>query len=358
MKPEMEAYLLAPDSTVIQAMTALEKASGAGLFIVDAERKLVGSLTDGDVRRWILQGGDLRSRVEDACNRSPRTVGKGYRKTEVRDLMTEGGIDVVPVLDCLGRVKDLLFWKDLSRVERQPRHRLPEDVRIVVMAGGKGTRLDPFTRILPKPLIPVGGKAILEVILDRFQDAGARHFLVSVHHKAKIIKAYLDEMAPHLAIEYLDEPRPLGTAGALAQLKGRFDKPLIITNCDILIDADYAKILEHHVAHGNRITIVASLKRYTIPYGICKVEDGGVLASLEEKPEFGYLANTGMYVIDQSVLEHLELDGFLHMTDLVEKVRTSAGRVGVFPVGENSWFDTGEWVEYRKTVEHFALKED
>jgi dTDP-glucose pyrophosphorylase len=356
MKTDLSPFLVESNVAILQALHLLEECRSKVLFVVDKDRVLRGSLTDGDIRRWILAGGGLQGDIGQVCHLDPVSVGKGYRKSAIRALMLESGIEGIPVLDTEGRVIDILFWKDLFREEEQPQSRSPGHLEapVVIMAGGKGNRLAPFTSILPKPLIPVGGKAILEVIIDRFHGVGCREFIVSVHHKARIIRSYFEELAPPYAVEFLEEDSPSGTAGALSLLASRFDRPFFVTNCDILVEADYAEIMAHHVEKGNLLTIVASLKRYTIPYGICRLGEGGVFERIEEKPEYGYLVNTGMYVLSPEALDFLPKGCFVHMTDLISIISNAAGRVGVFPIGENRWFDTGEWAEYHKTLHIFG----
>ena len=224
-------------------------------------------------------------------------------------------------------------------------------MKAVIMAGGKGTRLDPFTRILPKPLIPIGDKTILEIIIDKFMDYRVNHFYISVNHKAKIIKSYFEELDPDYDLTFLYEEKPLGTVGALKQLEGKIEGNIVLTNCDIIIDADYADILKNHRDNNNGITVVASLKHYNIPYGICEIENGGTLVCIKEKPEYDFLVNTGMYIIDSKLVKFIPENEFFHITHLIEAVQKQGTRIGVYPISENSWIDTGEWVEYKNAIE-------
>jgi len=354
MKTDIASFLVEANTSILRAMQALEESQEKLLFVVDDQRRLIGSLTDGDIRRWILAGGGVQGEIGHACNPNPQRISKGAKRAKARKIMLESGIQGVPVVDGDGRILDILFWKQLIQEEILPKLSKQIDATVVVMAGGKGIRLAPFTSILPKPLIPIGGKAILEIIMDRFRNHGCSEFIVSVQHKARIIKAYFEELAPPYSVEFLEENLPMGTAGALVALQGRMESPFFVTNCDILVEADYADILAHHVEQGNMVTIVASLKRYTIPYGICRLGEGGVFAGIEEKPEYGYLVNTGMYVLSPEALDRLSPDSFAHMTDLIATIGSTGGKVGVFPIGENRWFDTGEWTEYHKTLQAFG----
>jgi NDP-sugar pyrophosphorylase family protein len=221
------------------------------------------------------------------------------------------------------------------------------------MAGGKGTRLDPFTKILPKPLIPIGDQPILELIMDRFHTYGMEQFYITLNHRSKMIKAYFEEFKTKYKIRYVDEKKPLGTAGGLKYLSDTTSGPIFVSNSDIIIEEDYGKILVFHKNNKNDITIVASVKNYNIPYGICEIENGGILKNITEKPNFNFLVNTGMYIIDSSVINLIPEGEFYHITDLIEDCKKTGGRIGVFPISEKSWIDIGEWEMYKKALERF-----
>ncbi|OGV13389.1 MAG: hypothetical protein A2237_00035 [Stygiobacter sp. RIFOXYA2_FULL_38_8] len=347
--------LINKTANVKEAMKQLDKTADKILFVVDEGNKLVGSLTDGDIRRWILKDGDLVSEVFKVCFEGTYFVYSDYDLNSVKKEILERKIVYVPVVNKENEIVEFIVWDNLfdGKIIRKPKEKL--DAEVVIMAGGKGTRLDPFTKILPKPLIPIGDKTILEVIIEKFSDYKVNEFFISVNHKAKIIKSYFEEIQPDYKINYIDEEKPLGTIGALKQLDGKTKKEIILTNCDIIIEADYADLLRHHRNEKNDITIVTSLKHYKIPYGICKIENGGNLVSIKEKPEYDFLVNTGMYIINPLLLKHIPDNEIFNATDLVEVAINNKRKVGIYPISENSWIDTGEWVEYKKAVEKLKL---
>ena len=351
MNISIEPFLVTGDVTLRQAMERLEATEERIVFVTDAERGLIGALTDGDVRRWILADGSLNEEVRSVCNPDPYTAGPGYRLDEIRALMLDRNIACVPVLDAERRVIDLLFWSRVFRDQPERPAPAPLGVPVVVMAGGKGTRLEPFTRILPKPLIPIGDKAVIEIIIDAFTAYGVDEFIISVNHKAKVIKSFFEDLAPPYRVRYIDEDQPLGTAGALRTLAGDVTGSLIVTNCDIIVRTDYADLLRTHRQEEDDVTIVASMKSYNIPYGVCELANGGRLGRIVEKPRYDLLVNTGMYVLRADVLDLIPADRVFHATDLIDAVLARGGRVGVYPISENAWLDTGEWAEYRRTVQ-------
>lgn len=335
---------------VRDAMKQLEETERKTLFVIDAEDRLVGTLTDGDIRRWILADGSLDGRVENICNRDPCVVSGDYELELVKQQMLERQIACIPVVSSSREIVQVLLWENVFGEKQARKARAPIGLPVVIMAGGKGTRLDPFTRILPKPLIPIGDRTVIEVIINAFVDCGASTFYISVNYKARIIRSYFEELNPPYEVRYIDEDKPLGTAGSLRYLCGKIDSSLIVTNCDVIIRANYHEIVDYHRNQDNEITLVASLKNYNIPYGICELENGGMLGRIREKPEYNFLVNTGMYILKPHTLEMIPEGELFHITHLIEKVKEAGGRIGVFPISEKSWIDTGEWAEYKNAL--------
>jgi NDP-sugar pyrophosphorylase family protein len=215
------------------------------------------------------------------------------------------------------------------------------------MAGGKGTRLKPLTNILPKPLIPIGNKTIVEEIMDRFVDVGCNHFYMSINYKAETIKHYFGQLQnENYKIKYLHEEKSLGTAGSLSLVRDKISSTFFVSNCDIIVDEDYSEILKYHKQNENELTIVSALKHFPIPYGIIETGNAGIMTRIKEKPEFTFQINTGVYILEPHLLDEVPNNKFFHITDLIEKVQNRGGRVGVFPVSEGSWTDIGQWDEY------------
>ena len=218
------------------------------------------------------------------------------------------------------------------------------------MAGGKGTRLKPLTNVIPKPLIPIGDKTILEQIMDQFEEIGCSKFYMSVNYKYEILRFYLEKLEHHYDIEFFKEDKPLGTIGSVALLKDKISTPFFVSNCDILIDQDYRDVYDYHCENENDITIVTAVKSYRIPYGVIETGDNGVMRGLTEKPELTYRINTGVYILNSELIHEIPENQFFHITDLMDKVRGRGGRIGCFPVSEKSWTDIGEWDEYLKLI--------
>jgi dTDP-glucose pyrophosphorylase len=355
MNPSLRDLLVKPDIKILQAMNQLEVTEKKILFVVDDESRLVGTLTDGDIRRWILSQGRLDNTISEAFNKKPFYAPENFDLGELRKHMMEHNISCVPVVNKKGIITQLLFWENLFNGGLQKKKARAIELPVVVMAGGKGARLDPFTKVLPKPLIPIGDKTIIEVIIDSFVDYGVNQFYLSVNYKAKIIKSYFEELNPPYEIHYIEERKPLGTAGSLKSLHRKLNSSCLVTNCDIIIKTDYAELVDFHMQKKNDVTIVASLKNYPIPYGVCEIENGGALAKLTEKPEYNFLVNTGMYVLQAQTLELIPDNEFFHITQLIDSVKENGGKIGVFPISENAWLDIGQWAEYQKAIKQLNL---
>ena len=350
----LNRFLVDPEMIVRDAMKKLDESHRKILFVIQDGSKLKGTLTDGDIRRWILGGHGLEESVADVCNTDPISASTDFDLTEIKQLMLEHRIQAIPVIGADRDLKDLLFWDTVFDDEYHVELKEQLSVPVVIMAGGAGTRLDPFTRILPKPLIPIGDRSLVEVIIDKFREYGIKEYFISVYHKSKVIKAYFEELDPPYKIEYLEEDKPLGTVGALGQLKGRVANSLIVTNCDTVIQCNYNDMIRFHDKNDYDITLVGSMINYKVPYGICEIEGEGRLVNLIEKPEYSYLVSTGMYVLRHTALALIPDNSLFNITDLIDQVRQQGGTVGVYPISEKSWMDTGDWQEYKKTVKQLS----
>jgi dTDP-glucose pyrophosphorylase len=347
----VKSFLVSQTHTIRQAMEQLENTEEKIVFVVDAEARLVGSLTDGDIRRWILSDGDLKAQVLQICNRKPCVVHEGFGADRIRAEMLAKNLICIPVVNASLEIVRLVFWKELFQNEAVSKKKRRLDLPVVIMAGGQGTRLAPFTNVLPKPLIPVGDRTVIEIIIAQLQNHGLEKFILSINYKSKIIKSFFEELAPSYSVSFLEEREPRGTAGSLRELYLPVPENLIVTNCDIVIQADLAELVSFHEDNQYDLTLVASLKDYHIPYGVCELEKGGSLARISEKPQYNFLVNTGMYVVRRDRLNLIPEHAKYDMTDFIEHIKSSGGRVGVFPIGESAWIDTGEWTEYRKAVD-------
>lgn len=329
------------DETVKVAMSQMDRTAKKVLFVLEKET-LFGTLTDGDIRRHLLSGGNMNDSVCAAANCNP--VVARNREQARRLLRNQENILVaVPVIGEDKRLQEIvLSLEDTGNL-------LPKlDIPVVIMAGGKGTRLDPYTRVLPKPLIPVGELPIIEHIMRQFEEYGCSAFHVIVNYKKQLMKAYFGESNQQYDVTWYDEERPLGTGGGLYLLKGHMKETFFLTNCDILLRSDYADMLKFHRDHGNVITMVGAYKSLTIPYGVVDVGDNGVIETMREKPELSFLTNAGMYIVEPEVLADIPDDTIITFPEIMETQRKKGRKVAVYPVSEEEWLDMGQLDELRR----------
>jgi dTDP-glucose pyrophosphorylase/predicted transcriptional regulator len=347
----MKDITVKPDINIRQAMKTLSQSGKKCLIIIDEKKVLLGTLSDGDVRKAILKGTRVGDSISDIYYQKPTVLVKGkYSIKDAKNIFTQNKFDLIPVVDEKGKLVDILFWESVFK-NGNNRQNEKIDMPVVIMAGGKGTRLGLFTKVLPKPLVPIHEKTVIEHIIERFTDVGADQFILTINYKARIMKAYFEELNPDYSVNFVEESKPLGTAGSLKFLENKFDKPFMVSNCDIIIKTDYLDLYEFHQKNNFDITLVASMKNYTIPYGTCELNGEGHLKQINEKPEYDFLVNTGLYIINPDVLHLIPADKLYHITHLIEDAQKSGKHVGVYPIDDEAWIDVGQWADYQKAVD-------
>ncbi len=342
---KIQSITIQPSTTLIDALKKMDSNECKSLLVTSTENQFVGVLSIGDIQRAILAGTSLENEINEILRKNPTIGTIDLSENQVKEIMIQSRIEFLPIVDLKNEISTIYFWDDLFTLKKLPpknKFNLP----IVIMAGGFGTRLKPLTNVLPKPLIPIGETTMLEEIFSRFNHYGCDDFYISVNYKAELIKYYLQSQNLPYNLSYFQEDKPMGTAGSLSLLKGKLTKTFIVHNCDILIDQDYSEIIDYHTANQFEITLVAVLKSYSIPYGTIETGMNGELVSLQEKPEMTFQINSGMYILEPHLMDEIPQDEFFHITHLIEQVKNRGGKVGVFPISENSWKDIGNWDEY------------
>ena len=334
--------------TVLQSLKKMDEAKVKMLFVFEND-KFLSILTIGDIQRAIIKQVNLNDCILSILDSNKAFASLNESKNIIREKMLRLRAECMPVVDDEGNLVDVYFWSDFfKQSEGEQREKI--DLPVVIMAGGKGTRLKPITNVIPKPLIPVGDKTILEVIMDQFEGIGCKKFYMSVNYKADMMQFYLSQLEHKYDIEFFMEDKPLGTIGSVSLLKGKITTPFFVSNCDSINDQDYRDVYDYHIQNNNDLTIVTMIKTFRIPYGVIETGEDGLMQSLKEKPELNYQVNTGVYILNPELIEEIPEGEFFHITHLMEKVKVRGGRVGCFPVSENAWHDMGEWPEYLKMI--------
>jgi NDP-sugar pyrophosphorylase family protein len=309
-------------------------------LVVSADQRLVGLVTDGDVRRALLRDASLEGPVSAAMNRTPVTVAAGTPRGEALSLMQRRHLRHLPVIDGDGRLADLLVLEELLAPAALPNH-------AVLMAGGDGTRLRPLTESVPKPLLRVGGKPLLEILVERLRDAGVRTIHVAVHHKSAMIEEHFgDGSRLGVAIRYVREPEPLGTAGALGLVEDLGRAPCLMINGDILTRCDFRAMLAFHERQGAEVTVGTVPHDVDLQYGVVEVADDRLLR-VAEKPRLQFLINSGIYVLSPAAVRLVQPGEHLDATDLVRRLIAAGRPVAAYAITDY-WLDVGRHDDFRK----------
>ena len=349
MLDKIKKRIVGPNVTLLSAMKCMDEIMVKTLFVLD-DGHFEGIITLGDIQRAIIKNIALKEPVSSILDKNKIYGYLSEGEDCIKEKMRKMRAEVMPILNEKGDLVDVWFWNDLfKKAELTQREKI--NLPVVIMAGGKGTRLKPITNVIPKPLVPIGDKTILETILDQFEEIGCTKFYMSVNYKADIMKYYLSQLDHKYDIEFFQEEKPLGTIGSVSLLKGKITTSFFVSNCDSINEQDYRDVYDYHVSNHNDLTIVTMVKSIKIPYGIIETGEDGLMTSLSEKPELTYQVNTGVYILNPSCIEEIPDGEFFHITHLMEKIKARGGRVGCFPVSEHAWKDMGEWPEYLKMID-------
>lgn len=337
------------NTSLLDSMKRMDTIMVKTLFVFNEEH-FEGIVTLGDIQRAIINNIALKEPVSRILDRNKIYGSVLEGDDAIKEKMRRMRAEVMPILDENGELVDVWFWQNFfTNAELTQREKI--NLPVVIMAGGKGTRLKPITNVIPKPLVPVGDKTILEVIMDQFEGIGCHKFYMSVNYKADMMKYYLSQLDHKYDIEFFMEDKPLGTIGSVSLLKGKITTPFFVSNCDSINEQDYRDVWDYHVENHNDLTIVTMVKTFKIPYGVIETGEDGLMTALSEKPELTYQVNTGVYILNPSCIDEIPEGEFFHITHLMEKIKARGGRVGCFPVSEHAWKDMGEWPEYLKMID-------
>jgi len=319
---------------------AIERLNKVGIkiaLVLDDDCRLLGTISDGDFRRGILSGLSMEDTVEKIMNKNPRTVSEGAGRLEILKVMTDTKILQIPIIDKNSFVVGLHLWDDISVQAKYSNI-------MVIMAGGKGSRLHPQTENRPKPMLLVAGIPILEHIIKRAQSQGFNHFIIAINYLGEIIEKYFkDGQKFGVKIEYLHEDVPLGTAGALSLLNSKPERAFIVTNGDVITDINYSDFLEYHTAQNAAATVAVHTHEFQIPYGVVQI-NGLEVESYEEKPIFSSLINAGVYALEPGILDFIKEPRYRDMPEILDISRDLKKKVIVYPLHE-SWIDIGRPID-------------
>jgi len=348
MSPDVSSIFIKPDDSIRQAILCIDRTQYKIALVVGSEGYLLGTVTDGDVRRAILAGTDLDLPVQTLLERrapashpTPLTAPVGTSSADLLHLMNTYSLQHIPLLDDGGRIVEVVLLKDLMKERELP-------LTAVVMAGGYGTRLGPITEDLPKPMLPIGDRPLLEYTLQQLRDAGIKRVNLATHYKRDIISNHFgDGQNFGVKISYVEEDQPLGTAGALSLLE-LSDDPVLIMNGDVVTRVDFHAMLDFHRHHKADMTVAVRQHEVQLPHGVVET-DGTAITGISEKPVIRHFMNAGIYLLNPEMCRLVPVGRPYDMTDLINQLITEGCQVVSFPLREY-WLDIGQAEDYQKAL--------
>jgi dTDP-glucose pyrophosphorylase len=343
--------LIKPNATIREAIGVLDNTSLQVCLVADDENRLLGTITDGDVRRAILHEKSMDCPVCEIMHKDPHVAPEGLDREELLSRMARARVHQIPLLDDDGRIKGLAVVDDILR------HAKSKDTWVVLMAGGQGSRLRPLTEETPKPLLKIGDKAILELIVENFVKQGFRQFYISVNYRAETIKTHFgDGKRWGAEIRYLQESETMGTAGSLRLIKELPETPLLVMNADLLTKVDFHRLLDYHQSHGAAATMGVREYDFQVPFGVVRL-DGDSVKSIDEKPVHRFFVNAGIYLIEPDALtlalSNTKDASYLDMPDLFRHLIDEKQKTTVFPIREY-WLDIGRMDDFEQAQREFS----
>jgi len=338
--------LISPLATIRCALEVIDIGAMKIALVVDENQRLLGTLSDGDVRRAILGGMGLEDLIETVYFRTPTTCRVNDSKEKILQLAIAHKLSQIPLVDGEGRIVGIAETDDLLRPAQRTN-------KIVLMAGGLGTRLSPLTDTTPKPMLHVGNKPILETIIENFAKYGYTDIVLSVGYKSHIIEEYFGNGSGFgVKIKYIHEVKRMGTAGALTLLRNELTEPFFVMNGDLLTNINFQRMHDHHLSHDAVATMAVREYDFQVPYGVVNI-DGSRIVSIEEKPTHKFFVSAGIYMLSPQSLEHVPDDEFFDMPTLFEKLIAENGNAISFPIREY-WLDIGRMSDYERANNEYS----
>ena len=350
----MRSFIFNKNFSIKRAINLLNTQKIKCLVIIDKDKKLIGTIMDGDLRREIAKNKtSLDQSAYKVINKKPFFIKKDdFNKLNynIKSKKIDKSIKLIPIVDKELKLIKIINLEDFLQKKLNTSYRKKlELISAVIMAGGKGKRLEKFTELFPKPLLPYRNSTVLETIINKFKIAGINQIYLTLNYKKNLIKSYIDNRIEKINLNFIEEKKALGSAGAIAHLKKKITKDFFLINCDTLVDVDLEKVYQYHSNKKNDLTIIAANKNFSIPYGSCILNKSGELKEIIEKKKYAELINIGMYLVSPKIPSIIKFNSKIDMDQLIKKLQKLKMKIGVFPIKGSSWFDTG-------TLENITLK--
>jgi len=349
IKKSFQKYLIDHNTKTIEALKKINKFGGRSLIVVSNKKILKGILSSGDLRKAILNHNITNEKINKIYNKKPKFIFSDEIQKKIKKISPNvKKLNIIPIIDRkTKKITDVLDLKKLNLFNIKKKNKKLK-LSVVIMAGGKGTRLMPYTSVLPKPLLPINQKPTINHIIDRFMMHSAKNFFVTLNYKSEILRTYLKDLSKINPLITIEEKKPLGTAGSLFLIKNKITNDFFLTNCDTIINENYNDIYEQHKTKKNDITIVVAQKKFKIPYGVCDIKENSFV--MREKPELKYNVNTGFYIISKNCLKVLKKKEYLDFNDFLLKCKKNNKKIGIFKIRKKRWIDVGQMREYKNNL--------
>ena len=348
-----QKYICFDNYDLKKTLKSIKKNGERCSIIVNKSLYLIGTVSDGDIRkRLISEKLNLNQNIKTVCNKKPKyLLENSYTSNTLKRLFLNNKYDIIPVVDKNRILKNIITKAQFIKTKGKKIKKIKSiKTAVVIMAGGFGNRMDPITKIIPKPLVPLKNQTVIEYITNSFFEKGFKNFFYSIGYKKDLIKAYFNDQVKKYKINFLIEKEPLGTAGGLRALKGKISDSFFVTNCDSVFDLDYKDLYFYHNKNDFDITVVVAKRKFYLPYGVCEITNKKKLRKIVEKPKFNFEVMTGMYVLNPRVLNLIPKKKFYNMNQLIDKSISKNLSVGSYLIGKRRWTDIGQLQEYKKNI--------
>ena len=343
------------DSNIKKAINILNKYGSKTIIVINKEKKFIGTLSDGDIRRSIIKGLNLKSSINSIFNKKPIFVYEHkIDKKKIREIFLEKKIHIIPVINKKKKIIKIFHLEDILGFDNfdDIKGKYSKKLGVVIMAGGKGVRMQPYTKIFPKPLLPMGDDTVIDLIVSKFLSDKINNFYITTNYKHQIINTHFKKYPSKINYKLIKENKKLGTAGSLSYLKDSSENLFFVSNCDTIIDENYNDILKFHNVNKNDLTIVVSKKIIKFCYGVCVLNSKKKFSGFQEKPSYNFLLNTGLYLINKSQLKILKKNQKIEMNDFILRLKKKKKKIGLYQIDHRNWQDLGSWKNYNNSIKN------
>ena len=353
----MTENYLHPDSTLIEAMEKITESANKCTVVANKKNKLLGTISDGDIRKILIKKQNLNIKIRNIYKKNCYYVTSNDDDKKINKLFENKSIDILPVVNNKKIIIKILN-KNYKKEESSKFKEIIENIPTIIFAGGFGNRLKPISSVIPKPLVPIGEKPIIEHIMDRFYKNGSKRFFLLLGYKSKLISTYVNDFKKFNA-KFLYEKKPLGTAGALSKFSKYKYEDYFITNCDIVTNENLVNFYKFHKKSKSHITIMCASKKITVPYGVVELNKNGTFSKMNEKPDLNFLVNIGIYLVNSKVIKLIKKNQPYNFDNLLRDGAKKKLKISSYPISDNNWIDIGDGLGFlnnQNSLERFVLK--